>query len=208
MNKSSKSRGFTTAVLNTNDRVRGTPRYRPVLGPSEEKVSDTTLTGQTVVSGGGITNLSALATGTSAAARIGNEIVWTSLSGRMSVVNTATSITADATNVCRVIFVYDKQANAAMPAVSDVLSLVRPDSTFQDNNKGRFIALKDYFFGVGFNSDVIKCFEVSVPLDLAGLYGVSSIPLTGSIFALYISDSTVLPAPIINFDIRLTYLDS
>jgi hypothetical protein len=197
----------TNVVLNTNDRVIGTPSYRPVLGPTEQKVLDTVVTAQNVVSGGTIVQLTNVPTGTSAAARIGNELLLTSLSGRFSVANVSTTLTSDETNEVRVIFAYDKQANAATPTVTDLLSLARPDSTLQDNNKGRFIVIKDYYFGVGFNSDVIKCKEVMAELDVSCLFGATSIPLTGSIFMLYISDSTALPAPVINANMRVTFRD-
>jgi hypothetical protein len=188
--------------------VIGIPRYLPVTSP-EAKVCDTSASLVAITTSGTQIHLTNITSGTSASSRIGNEIILKGITNRYAVATKAQTTLADETNIIRLIWVYDKQANAAAPGIASVLSTINPVSNFQDANKGRFIVLFDDFFGVGLSSDMVKCRHHSRRLNLSCLFvGASAIPETGSVYLIALSDSGVTPNPVLSYDIRLEYIDA
>jgi hypothetical protein len=156
--------------------------------------------------------LNPIGQGTDTNQRIGNEYIMKAFNMRYSFATTGQTTAADETNVFRLIVIYDKQSKGVAPAVADILSLPRPDSTFQDSQKGRFIVLYDMYNYVGLNSQMVCCDSVLEKIDLQVICNstgstISSI-VTGAVYLLCISDSTIVPNPVLNFNTRVAYTDS
>jgi len=212
-NKRGKSNGRETAFSAIQDRQLGpVPKYRPFTGESEMKVLDTSTTSSTIGSSGTVFLLNGIAQGTDTNQRIGNEYIVKGFNCRYSFVTTGQTTAADETNVFRLIVVYDKEPKGVAPGVSEILSLVRPDSTYQDANKGRFIVMYDRFDYVGLNGPMAVTDNIFEKCDLQVLCNTTSGTIsaiqTGSIYLLCISDSTIVPNPVLNFVSRVAYTDS
>jgi hypothetical protein len=215
-NPSSKTRSNVsraTAYSAVNDKQIGrVPTYRPFTGEQEFKVSDVTGTGQTIGSSGTVFLLNPIGQGTDTNQRIGNEYIMKELSIKYSFVTTGQTTAADETNVFRAILFYDKEPKGVLPGVSELLSLVRPDSTYQDSNKGRFIVIDDEYNYVGLNGPMAVTKSIIRRLNMwVGCNSTSSTISaiqTGAFCFLVISDSTIVPNPVLNFTSRIAYTDS
>lgn len=124
--------------------VRRRP-YAYLSRPSGElKYKDTSATGD-VNSNGTITLINGIARGDDVAERVGRKIIMKSY----QVNYTAYAAPAASTGLSttgRIMIVYDKQANAAAPAITDVLVTATGFSLKNLNNSERFTILKDKLF--------------------------------------------------------------
>lgn len=111
---------------------------------AERKFKDTLSQSATITFGAGTFTapaiLNGLTQGSDATNRIGRKVIWKSLYLRMTAALAATSTGGG--NI-RCIIVYDKQANAAAPAVTDILVQDAFTSPNNLNNRDRFVTLCD-----------------------------------------------------------------
>jgi len=87
------------------------------------------------------TLLNGLTPGSTATTRIGRKIVMKSLYLRYSLSLAATSTGG---SPVRIIIFYDKQANATLPAITDLLEVSNFNSTNNLSNRDRFVVLCDH----------------------------------------------------------------
>jgi len=91
---------------------------------------------------GSITLLATIAQGASVNQRIGKKILLKSIEGRGAVTSDSTTTVAYG----RVMIVYDKRPTGALPAITDILDTIHPNSFNNDTNSGRFLILKSQIF--------------------------------------------------------------
>lgn len=109
-----------------------------MLVSKETGYIDLPLTTYGLDSTGSITLLCAVSQGTSVNQRVGKKIALKSLQFRG---NMTARITALINNVAYMV-VYDKRPTGVLPAITDVINAVTPNSMNNDNNSGRFRVLK------------------------------------------------------------------
>jgi len=122
----------------SNQRTSGLLGMVPGTG-SEKKYTDISA-GQNYGAGGAILLLNGVAQGTDANQRIGRKVKWVSILARFVIAlgPTPTSFPV------RTMLVWDKQTNAAAPAITDILvaaSVVSPNNM---DNRARFAVLLDW----------------------------------------------------------------
>lgn len=109
---------------------------------SEKKYNDITIaiTALPLNSGASITLLNGVIQGTDANQRVGRKAIWKSFLIRLVL---SLNGTTPATSTYRIMLVVDKQANAAAPAIGDILATT--DFTAVNNlaNRARFVVLWD-----------------------------------------------------------------
>lgn len=115
--------------------------YKTIDLDSTTKVADTT---------GTVTLLNGVATGDDFTDRDGRRITMTSLyiQGMVTAVDNVTGA-----SLARLIVVYDKQANGAAPAITDVLKAADSYAQINLNNRSRFQIIADKRYALGPMSD-------------------------------------------------------
>lgn len=116
----------------------------------ERKVIDVDPASYAFDTTGSVTLLNGVATGTDFTDRIGRKIIIKSLylRGIIQPVDNNTGNT-----LCRMIIVYDNQANGVAPAITDVLKSASPVAQLNMNNRDRFKILVDKQWGLAVISD-------------------------------------------------------
>lgn len=92
---------------------------------------------------GSFTLLNGMAQGTSQSTRIGNKISMTSILLRLAAFNGEAGASAP---IIRYLIVYDKQTNAATPAITDVLTAATVLAPMNLANRDRFVVLAEDTF--------------------------------------------------------------
>lgn len=111
-------------------------------GGKELNFVDTSFSASTIAGAGSISLLNGMAQGTTASTRIGRRILMKSVECRFSV------YASNQADTYRVALLYDKQANAAAPAFTDIYDVANPQSLRNISNKARFMVVHD--FGLNF----------------------------------------------------------
>lgn len=122
--------------------------FIPLRPTGELKVSDTPLTLQ-VTTVGSVNILTVPVPGSDYTNRIGRKVNWQSLYVKGRIYLEAASSLSDTnvpSNQARLIFLYDKQPNGALPSITDILTSADPTSHLNLNNRDRFTVLKDKMF--------------------------------------------------------------
>lgn len=102
-------------------------------------------TGEVLPGGGTTTGFCLIPQDTTQSGRIGRKCVLKSLSMKMSVLKNL----AVATDEYHISLIWDKQANGAYPAYTDIYSSATSLKTFRNMaNIGRFVVLKDWYFSL------------------------------------------------------------
>jgi len=116
--------------------------YRP--NKVEKKVADLTVANYVADTTGAVTTLALPILGSDMTNRIGRKIQMKSLyiRGVLQRESTAVDTVHDAC-LCRLIIVYDKQPNGAVPAITDILVTSSSISQLNLNNRDRFQVIKD-----------------------------------------------------------------
>lgn len=207
----------------TPKRIRRTPG--PNVGwmgsgkdPStaEKKFHDFAFTSNnTSVSGQIIASLNLVAQGTTEVTRIGRSINISAIQMRYQL-NMQENTDADrVSDTVRVMLIQDRQANAAAPAVLDVLETATILSYNNLANRGRFVTLFDRFHdcnAVAGSSpnfgEYIQTFDyyssVDVPVQFDGVTGAIGEILSSNIFMLLISTSARVLG---SYSIRIRFTD-
>jgi len=191
----------------------------PVSG-SELKFKDTTLTNTALglasasfTTPGPTFLLNGLVPDSTATGRIGRKVVLKSLLIRWSVSMAATSTLGAPV---RVIVFYDKQANAAAPAVTDVLVT---DSFFAPNNlsnRDRFVTISDqYSEPIGTSTGVYvsagNIYKKNLNLETmynAGTAGTIGDITSGSLYIMIAQEGRIaVAAPLFSMYARIRYQD-
>lgn len=232
-NVKQRSVGGRTLTYRASAPVYGSSRYRASLGPvarqamrtdgwanpssgAELKFKDTNFTttinaNSEVWSPGTPTLLNGLANGSDASTRIGRKIIMTSLYFR-TVVQLATTSTGGA--AFRIVVVYDKQSNAAAPAVTDVFVADNFRSPNNLSNRDRFVTLCDVVtdqIGTGTNYSGNVTIYKKINLETmfnAGSAGTIGDISSGSIYFFVAQSGGILTAnPTVNTYARIRYTD-
>ena len=153
--------------------------------------------------------LNGCATGTFVNQRIGNKITMKSLFLRIDLINNYQDATGydDINKNYRIIVLYDKQTNGALPAVSDILNLSTTSCTLAFNNlynKDRFQILIDktgstlpisFVESVDHKSNTHKYIKIFKKLNHTVQFGTTGASITdiktGSIIALFLSNESI-----------------
>lgn len=155
--------------------------------------------------------LNGIATGDDGTTRDGRKILTKSILVRWQLINDADETAGG--NVVRIVLVYDKQANNAAPAVTDIFTENNVLSTNNLNNADRFVILKDKLIGPGGGFSVgPKMGVFSVKTQMETLYGLNTDVIgainSGSIWMLAAFDGTTTEAVgTLNMRIRLRFVD-
>lgn len=117
----------------------------------EHKLIDTAAAGYVCDTTGTVTLMNGVAQGTDYTNRVGRKFVnlTVQLEGSIQPLDTTTGPTK-----CRVMIIYDKQPNGALPAITDVLSASSSNSFMNLNNRDRFIVIRDINVTIGGISNV------------------------------------------------------
>lgn len=156
--------------------------------------------------------LNGLATGTSASDRIGRKIIMKSIFLRYAYQLQSTTTGG---SPLRILVVYDKQANGAAPAITDILLTDNFSSNNNLSNRDRFVTLMDHMtdvVSVGNNYSVQG--TVSRALNLETVYndlltnGITAIA-SGSIYCFIAQTGGALTAaPALTGRFRIRYTDA
>ena len=112
----------------------------------EAKVVDTDPANYSMDTTGSITLINGVATGSDFTDRIGRKIILKSVYVR-GIIKPVDSQTNDA--LCRMMVVYDMQANGAAPAITDILKSATSQSQLNMNNRDRFKIIFDKVVALG-----------------------------------------------------------
>lgn len=168
--------------------------------PASNPVSPITATG-------GILQLNPIAQGVGASQRVGITTVAKSIAYRFEVDLGPTPLATSG----RVILFWDKNPNASIPAVTDVLATAAYNSFINLSNKDRFIILRNDLFSLSPNGDQTFYKEGFVKLGYKSEYlnSATVIPNQGGLFILTIGDQgTVANQPLLNITTRFRFLDN
>lgn len=112
----------------------------------EKKVIDIAAGGYVCDTTGTVTLMNGVAQGTDFDDRIGRKYtnVTAQLQGSIQPLDTTTGPTH-----CRVMVIYDKQPNGALPAITDVLTASTSNAFMNLNNRDRFVVLCDHNVTIG-----------------------------------------------------------
>ena len=155
--------------------------------------------------------LNGLANGSDASSRIGRKINMKSIYIRWSLLFGASGIGGGAV---RVLVVYDKQANATAPAITDIL--LANDFTSPNNlsNRDRFVTLCDYVTeNISLNNMLSDTGVIRKSLNLETMFNAGSAGTIGDITSgsvyLFIAQSGGLSttAPVFTYRSRIRYTD-
>lgn len=149
-----KKGGFQKKAKTQNNIVTDFKIWPPVAereltsGPEKKYVDVDTAVYQ-INTTGSITLLNGMIRGTDAAAnRIGRKVTLTKLfiRGYCSSENSQAvgTTTVSISQLARCLVIYDRQTNAATPALLDILKEARPESQLNINNRERFTVLLDW----------------------------------------------------------------
>lgn len=155
--------------------------------------------------------LNGLALGTSASTRIGRKIVMKSLLLRYRWQLAATSVGG---SPCRILVVYDKQANVAAPAITDILFSDTFTSANNLSNRDRFVTLSDHLTDpVSTGNDFAVSDVIYKNLNLESLFNAGTAGditdiTTGSVYLFACQASTItVAAPALVYMSRIRYTD-
>lgn len=158
------------------------------------------------------TLLNGCVSGSTATTRIGRKILMKSLLLRC--VFTCGSTAVGCTPV-RVLVVYDKQANGAYPAVTDVLLASEFNSPNNLSNRDRFVTLIDQFcdpISVNNTATVCKVFYKKLDLETmfnTGVVGDVTDMTSGSIVVMFAqTGKQTVAAPVIDWRCRIRFDDN
>lgn len=182
-------------------------------GSQELKFVDTSNIGVQPASGvmtvGALCN--GIVPGSGASNRIGRKIVMKSILLRWSI---ALSPTTTQGGTFRVMIVYDKQANATAPVVTDILLSANYTSQNNLSNRDRFVILSDMItdpISAGGNYSLSGKLYKKLNLETmynAGVAGTIGDITTGSLYILIGNNGTFATAqPIITYETRVRYED-
>lgn len=191
-------------------RVGGTPSGR--IG--ELKFVDTSFTGAAAVGASTFSAaqlLNGLANGTSASTRVGRQVNMKSLLIRYTITLNPTTVAGGAV---RMLVVYDKQANAAAPVITDVLladGFLAPNNI---SNRDRFVTLCDVITPpIGTAGDYASSDVVYKKINLEtmfneGVSGTIADITSGSIYLFFAqSGQMTTAAPSLSYRSRIRYTD-
>lgn len=203
-------------------RPRGTAlavAKRKLMGLMEKKVIDTGVANYACNTTGSVTLVNGCAQGTDFTNRVGRKYtnVTVQLEGLLAPVDTTT----DSAVKCRVMLVWDSQANGALPSVTDVLTAATASSFMNLNNRDRFrvlcdenhtiggisdVATQTYAYGHPINISVFKKVNLETVCD--GTTSAIGDIQTGSIFLLTIGTGGAGVGAVFSGAVRVRFIDA
>jgi len=166
----------------------------------------------TAAAGAGASQLlNGLVPDSTATGRIGRRVLMKSLYIR---VVTALQATSAGGAPIRMLVVYDKQANAAAPAVTDVLATNEFVSINNISNRDRFVTLVDQVIptigtGTEFAKSHVVYKKINLPVQFnAGTAGTIADVTSGSVYITFAQSGSITTAgPLITYYARVRYSD-
>ena len=137
--------------------------------------------------------LNGIAPGTGASQRIGKKVLMKTIQFRCGI-GSNTAGTNVFRGIVRMLWVYDKQANATAPTVAQILESTTGSSFMNMDNRDRFLVLADREFAIdqsgGNQSVTFKLYKkVNLPVIFnAGTAGTVADITTGSVYLLLINE--------------------
>lgn len=198
----------TGGFWGVRQRVRGN-ELNTIDVDSASYVADTT---------GTITLLNGVATGDDFTDRTGRKIVMKSLYIRGLVKNVDIS---SGPCLCRLLVVYDNQANGAAPVILDVLKEATSTSQFNLNNRDRFRIIMDKQYAIGaIDNTATQAYAAGPSIQVYKLYkkinletifsgvtnAIASIQ-TGSVYVITIGDQAANAGGTFKFTTRIRFVD-
>lgn len=109
----------------------------------------------------------------------------------------------------RVMLIWDKQSNGALPAYTDIFNLANYLSFMNPAAAQRFTILRNQQFSLSSNGDETLFFEGYCQINMRTTFGSVATPTTGALLLVYISDqTTAVSQPLISGCWRVRYLDN
>jgi len=156
--------------------------------------------------------LNGLVPDSTATGRIGRRVLIKSLYVRVTCRMAATSVGGAP---IRMIIVYDKQSNAAAPAVTDVFTTDNFNSMNNISNRDRFVTLVDQIIPtISTSSEPVQHLEVYKKLNLpvqynAGTAGTIGDITSGAMYMTFVQEGNITVAsPAVAYYARVRYTDS
>lgn len=192
--------GFTRTGGPYKRALMGRPGGITLGGTIEKKYYDTGYSATFSSAGAIISDLLAIAQGTTEVTRVGGKINVTNfnLRGRIDGLQTSGTVS----NTLRVILFWDKQTNGAAPAVTDVLKQAGVNEYMNMDNVDRFQIIKDKFIVSNLNaafvtpvyfadSKILKFnYKCSVPIHYSSTTGAIAEIKSNNLCLLLISDTS------------------
>lgn len=157
---------------------------------------------------GSITLLNGIATGDDDTNRDGRKVTCKSvlIRGQVSVGATPTSA------AYRCLIVYDKQANGATPAITDILGNVNMTGMNNLNNRERFVIVSDYTGSVEATQKTIEPLKIYRKLNMETIYQSTGATITsiatGSLFFVTMGNLAAgATAPLITVNTRVRFVE-
>lgn len=166
--------------------------------------SDTSVAMNTTAS---ITLINGVAQGDSSTTRDGIRIVMKSLDARFHLQS------ADATNICRVLIIQDKQHNGSSPVIGDILqNTSEPLSFLNKSNSKRFRTIYNGIFSVSNSSPATVQDVVHKDLNIITMFegsgATASTIKTNALYLVLLSDSGAVSDPGLTYSIRIRFVDA
>jgi len=193
------------------------PRY-----PGELKTIDTSGEGLCVSSSDAITLINGVATGNDFTDRNGRKITMKSIFIRGWLQGQDITNGSPLGNLCRVMLVYDKQANGTVTTQDAILKTKEAQSQLQLNNRDRFVVLADKTVALGTITNVatqsvagsptcraIKIFKkVNLDVQFSGTDATISSIATGALYILCVGSQATSDGHKFVYTSRIRFLDS
>lgn len=160
---------------------------------------------------GEVVCINAIPTGTGVGNFIGNQVSIKSVAYRYEIDLPADPVNQQPSSG-RVLLVYDKQANGALAAYTDIFANPNYLAFANPNSRDRFVILRNDQWSLSPQGDQTLFFERYVPINMVTTFANGSngttVPHTGAILLVYISDQTADSRPIISGVCRVRYYDN
>lgn len=152
-----------------------------------------------------VLNLNTMAQGGTSGQRIGVQISTKSCAYRINLSLGATPAPCSG----RVMLIWDRQSNGALPAIVDVLATATLTSYMNLFNAQRFVIIRNDQFSLSPNGQQTVLFEGFANINQKSTYSnIVNTPQSGNLFALLISDTTVVASqPVMDATWRLRFID-
>jgi len=195
---------FTQAQLDQLGRILS----KRIVKVEEEKYVDLNIgTAVTVTTTPTITPINVMIPGNSVNTRIGNQLRVTRLEMR------AVTVVGDATQLLRLILIWDKQPNGVLATEANIFALAgQPLSQRNNDNIKRFDFLYDAMWVEDTNDSVKDTRVAKLNINRRAFYigngGAIANIATGALLLYQISDSGAAPHPTQGVAIRMYYVDA
>jgi len=207
-----------TVRLGNNAMIMNVPNYQPALRrATPQEVNYVDLAGtQNMHTTGSLQLLATIPQGASVSQRIGKRAYYKSLMIRAFI----TAGTTNTVNTPVLMIVYDKRPTGALPAITDIIQTVTPNSMMNDNNTGRFEVIRRKQFEQAGNSttpqtgqeriiyeDFVRMNKRPITFESAGTGSIGDIDSGALYLIMFSTNPTGTTASQCEFNIRTRFTE-